>query len=243
MDQPIAVKDDVATQPVEVLRAARKACLIRRPSTSEAQKAIEELTDNLESHEIDREMRERNRSLKARRAFKQALSAWVGDLLVEANNHEAQGFCYHPVSAKGLEGTLASRGHSKAVLDVLGKSGLAHRYNHMHTQNAQKAARYRATPELLKRFKQVGIIPANAFDHFKVDLSHFEPLSAMKRSEGWGNYGNKTPTQPLLGRILLKNSCLIECLFADSIVLSNGGNFDVGAKARSTRRAVLRVLD
>jgi hypothetical protein len=37
--------------------------------------------------------------------------------------------------------------------------------------------------------------------------------------------------------------CLIACPFADSIVLSNGGNFDVRTKARGAGRVVLRVLD
>lgn len=44
------------------------------------------------------------------------------------------------------------------------------------------------------------------------------------------------------GLILLKNSCLIGCAFADSIPLLNGGLSDDGSEAGSTASAVLCVL-
>lgn len=45
-----------------------------------------------------------------------------------------------------------------------------------------------------------------------------------------------------LGRILLKNSCLIEVSLADSILPPGGRNGDDGTEAGGATSAVLRVL-
>ncbi|MBS1302552.1 hypothetical protein [Loktanella sp. SALINAS62] len=186
---------DAHTDLKRMFDAARMATLRHYPFSPEAKALIDGLASRTEDFEMANGLRKRRRRAKDRETFCTALGAFLADLLSHAYHEEAGGFMYRSSDSGSFDSTYMTEDHFDRLRTAWPQMGLveSHRgfqkkgrhFGGAVTVDFAKAARYRATSELLDLVGSFAEITTDTFnDHFRPNRELSYPVVLKARRVG-----------------------------------------------------------
>jgi hypothetical protein len=189
--------------PREVLDQARMAQFIRAAKTDDAKALVRALREATIAHEAIASPRQRARKVNDLRTFERAVGAFLSDLIYHAANTDACGFTYRPQDKEALSDTLVSYTQFTQLLTYWKEMGLIELTGFIRVRETwegdeigvsfARAARMRATAELLGIAGNHGITPGNVKDHFERQEGLIRPVTI--RTEATKNKGKSLPSR------------------------------------------------
>jgi hypothetical protein len=177
----------------EELQAASYAALRAHPTSEQARALVTKLASMVEEHTIQAGMRERKRRGTAGK-LEYAAGAFLADLLRPLDAEEPNGWVYRSLNKVSFTGKPVGRHAFNQLID--GLKGLAllehvpgHKVSDEPADTGMYAARFRATPALLKLCIDQGISPTSVLVHFEFEYDlpkHPVQLRARKLRNFYG---------------------------------------------------------
>ena len=184
----------------EHLDNARMAEFVFSPKSDQARALAAQLTELTVEHEARVQPRTRKRQAKPFKDFQGAVAAFAADLIHHSQFEEAGGFMYRSSDRDQLQDTLVSSRSFEQLVRFWPEMGWMEKTSFVRAKETwegdvthvfmAKAARYRATPALLRMAEQYGINGLNIRDHFTKEVSRITPVTV--RSEEISKGGRKS---------------------------------------------------
>ena len=157
------------------LQAATHATLRAHATSDEAKALVAKLAAMVEDHGISAGSR-KNRRRGTAGKLEYASGAFLANLLraLSVEVPEPNGWVYRSMHAKSFTGKAVKHRTFKQLVDGLTELDLikrvaGHRVSSEQADVGKFAARFRATPALLKLCNEHGVEPINALDHFEFE--------------------------------------------------------------------------
>jgi hypothetical protein len=190
-----ALNSTEATHLKRMLEAARMATLRHYPVSLEAHAMIDCLVVQTEDFEMANGLRKRRRRAIDRETFRKALGAFLADLLSHAYHEEAGGYMYRSSDSGSFDNTYMTEDHFNRLRTAWPQMGLVkcHRgfqkkgqhFDGPEVLDYAKAARYRATPDLLELTGSFAEITPDTFKgHFQPNRQLSYPVVLKARRVG-----------------------------------------------------------
>ena len=188
----------------EELQAATNATLRAHATSEEAKALVTKLAAMVEDHSLGAGSRKYKRKGMAEK-FEHATGAFLANLLrpLSAEEPESNGWVYRSMHAKSFTGAAVS--HRTFMQLVEGLTALSliervagHRVSSEQSDIGKYAARFRATPALLRLCVEHGVEPRAALDHFEFEYDlpkHPIELRACKVGSFYSD--TKPPGRPM----------------------------------------------
>jgi hypothetical protein len=183
-----------------ILEAAKMATLRHHPISPEAKVLVDHLMSRTETFEIDSKLKTRRRQAKHRDTFRLALGALLADLLGHSFNEASHGYCHRSMHSGTYEDCYMTEDHFKWLIKSWSQMGLIETQRGFQAKNSffggplvvvyGKAARHRATPELMKLAgSYFEISPETLKDHFQSNrhLGYEIVLKSRKSADGYSD--------------------------------------------------------
>ena len=157
----------------EELQAATYASLRAHATSEQAKALVVQLSSMVEELTIQTGSRERKRRGTAGK-LEYATGAFLADLLRPLDAEEPNGWVYKSLNEASFTGKAVGRHAFSQLIDGLkGLGFLQHVPGHKTSDDREDvgkyAARFRATPALLRFCTERGVDPAKALDHFEFE--------------------------------------------------------------------------
>jgi hypothetical protein len=159
----------------EELQAATHATLRAHATSDEAKALVAKLAAIVEDHAISAGSRQNRRKGTARK-LDYAAGAFLANLLhpLSAEEPEPNGWVYRSMHAKSFTGAAVSHRTFTQLVEGLTELALiervaGHRVSSEDADIGQYAARFRATPALLRLCAEHGVEPTATLDHFEFE--------------------------------------------------------------------------
>ena len=157
----------------EELQAATYASLRAHATSEQAKVLVAKLSSIVEDHTIEAGLRKKKRRDTAGR-LEYAIGAFLADLLRPLDAEEPNGWIYRSLQAKSFTGAAVPRRTFDQLIE--GLKGLAfldhlpgHKVSDEPEDTGRYAARFRATPALLRFCTEHGVEPKEVLDHFEFE--------------------------------------------------------------------------
>lgn len=157
----------------EELQSATFAALRAHATSEQAKALVAELSLMIEEHTIRTGLRQRKRRDMAGK-LQYATGAFLADLLRPVDAEEPNGWVYRSLNKASFTGKRVGRHAFFQLLDGLkGLGFLQHvpgpKVSDERADTGRYAARFRATPALLRFCTEHGVVPTMALDHFEFE--------------------------------------------------------------------------
>lgn len=170
----------------EELQAATYATLRAHPTSEQAKALIAKLAAMVEEHTIQAGLRERKRKDTAVK-LQYATGAFLADLLCPFDTEKPHGWVYKSLNKASFTGAPVGRHAFNQLYNGLEGLGFlqhvpGHEVSDEREDTGKYAARFRATPELLRFCAEHGVSPAAVLDHFEFEYDlPKHPVQLRKR--------------------------------------------------------------
>ena len=173
----------------EELQAATNATLRAHATSEEAKALVARLAAMVDEHALAVGVRKNKRNKTAER-LDYATGAFLASLLRPHGSERPHEWVYRSMYAKGFTGATVSYRTFKMLVE--GLTGLAlidqipgHKVSDEPEDTGKYAARFRATPALLRLCSEHGVEPTKALDHFEFEYDlPKEPIQLRARKVG-----------------------------------------------------------
>jgi hypothetical protein len=160
-----------ATQ--EELQAASYASLRAHATSEQAKALVAKLSSMVEEYTIRAGLRQRKRRDTAGK-LKYATGAFLADLLRPLDAEEPNGWVYRSLHKASFTGKVVGRHAFFQLIDGLKGLGFlqhvpGHKTSDEREDTGKYAARFRATPALLRFCTHHGVVPTTVLDHFEFE--------------------------------------------------------------------------
>lgn len=182
------------------LDAARMAEFVYAPKSDQAHKFVQWLTEQTLQHESLKMVRKRARQERAIHSFRDAIGAFVGDLIHHSGNQSAEGFMYRSSEKDALGMTLVSVRSFQQLSEFWPEMGLMEVTSFFRAKDTWgehelgaylgRTRRYRATQRLLDSAEGFGIFATNVKEHFEKQVGRLAVV--MVRGERASRNGKKS---------------------------------------------------
>jgi hypothetical protein len=181
----------------EELQAATYASLRAHPVTEEAEALVAKLAAIVEDHTIQTGLRKNKRKDGAGK-LGYATGAFLADLLRPLWSEEPNGWVYRSLKKASYNGAaVAWRTFEQLFEGLEGLEFLDHVPGHKvandpYEDRTQYAARFRATPALLKFCRDHGVEPTKSMEHFEFEYDLPEPPIERRARKPKNFFGKNT---------------------------------------------------
>jgi hypothetical protein len=176
----------------EELQAASYAALRAHPTTDQAKALVAKLASMVEEHTITAGLRERKRRGTANRLH-YATGAFLADLLRPLEPEEPNGWVYRSLKKTSFTGKpVGRRAFEQLIKGLKGLALLEHVPGHkVSDEPGEYAARFRATPALLKLCADNDVPTNSVLDHFEFeyDLPKYPVQLRARKLKNWYGKG------------------------------------------------------
>jgi hypothetical protein len=157
----------------EELQAARHAALRAHPTSEQAKALVAKLSAMVEEHTIQAGLRQRKRRDTVGK-LEYATGAFLADLLRPYEAEEPNGWVYRSLNKASFTGKPVGRHAFNQLCDGFEELGFllhvpGHKVSDEQADTGKFAARFRATPALLRFCTEQGVSPTVALDHFEFE--------------------------------------------------------------------------
>jgi hypothetical protein len=184
--------------PQEELQAATYASLRAHATSEQAKALVAKLSAMVEDHTIQIGLRKNKRKDTAGK-LAYATGAFLADLLLPFYTDEPNGWVYRSLKKASFNGASVPRRTFEQLME--GLKGLAfldhvpgHKVSSEREDTGRYAARFRATPALLRFSTENGVDPGKASDHFEFEYDLPEHPIELRARKIKDYYNNTAPS-------------------------------------------------